>query len=148
MVINYNSAVIKRYLKDYKNLVYFKNGDFDIDYSTNNLSVIGKIKYSLDKKFDNLKIDLLKNNNLYKFGTTIEVKSSPLILKSIDYVKNKNQFSIIKASGNYLKNNAINLDHVSYSENENLSLFGNCDIKFALVILFLLNFTFPLKFSK
>ena len=90
LVINYDSAVIKRYLKDYKNLVYFKDGAFDIDYSTNNLSVIGKTKYSLDKKFDNLKFELLKNNNLYKFDTTVEVNSSSLLLKSIDYFKDKN----------------------------------------------------------
>ena len=119
LVIKYDSEVIKRYLKDYKNLVYFKNGTFDIDYSTNNLSVIGKTKYSLDKKFDNLKFDLLKNNNLYKFDTTIEVNSSPLLLKSIGYVKDKNQFSKIIAKGNYLKDNTINLDQVLYSENEN-----------------------------
>ena len=125
MVINYNSAVIKRYLKDYKNLVYFKDGAFDIDYSKKNLSVIGKTKYSLDKNFDNLKINLLKNNNLYKFDTTIELRSSPLILKSIDYVKNKNQFSIIKVRGNYLKDGTINLDQVLYSENEN-----NTSLKF------------------
>jgi len=117
--INYDSAVIKRYLKDYKNLVYFKEGTFDIDYSTDKLSVIGKTKYSLDKKFDNLKFELLKNNNLYKFDTTIEVNNSPLLLKSIDYFKDKNKFSVIIAKGNFLKNNKINLDQLLYSENEN-----------------------------
>ena len=119
LVINYDSAVIKRYLKDYKNLVYFKDGAFDIDYSTNNLSVIGKTKYSLDKKFDNLKFELLKNNNLYKFDTTVEVNSSSLLLKSIDYFKDKNQFSVIRAKGNFLKDSKINLDQLLYSENKN-----------------------------
>ena len=119
LVINYDSAIIKRYLKDYNNLVYFKDGAFDIDYSTNNLSVIGKTKYSLDKKFDNLKFELLKNNNLYKFDTTVEINSSPLLFKSIDYFKDKKQFSVIRAKGNFLKDSKINLDQLLYSENKN-----------------------------
>ena len=135
MAIDYDSTVIKRYLKDYKNLVYFKDGVFDIDYSKDNFSILGKAKYSLDKKFDNLEINLSKNNNLYRFNTTIELNSSPLILKSIDYAKDKNQFSKIKVKGDYLNDNIINLDQISYSENKNYFYLSNLKLNQKLKIL-------------
>ena len=135
LAIDYDSTVIKRYLKDYKNLVYFKDGVFDIDYSKDNFSILGKAKYSLDKKFDNLEINLSKNNNLYRFNTTIELNSSPLILKSIDYAKDKNQFSKIKVKGDYLNDNIINLDQISYSENKNYFYLSNLKLNQKLKIL-------------
>ena len=135
LVIDYDSTIIKRYLKDYKNLVYFKDGVFDIDYSKDNFSILGKAKYSLDKKFDNLEINLSKNNNLYRFNTTIELNSSPLILKSIDYAKEKNQFSKIKVKGDYLNDNIINLDQISYSENKNYFYLSNLKLNQKLKIL-------------
>ena len=135
LAIDYDSTVIKRYLKDYKNLVYFKDGVFDIDYSKDNFSILGKAKYSLNKKFDNLEINLSKNNNLYRFNTTIELNSSPLILKSIDYAKDKNQFSKIKVKGDYLNDNIINLDQISYSENNNYFYLSNLKLNQKLKIL-------------
>ena len=135
LAIDYDSTVIKRYLKDYKNLVYFKDGVFDIDYSKDSFSILGKAKYSLDKKFDNLEINLSKNNNLYRFNTTIELNSSPLILKSIDYAKDKNQFSKIKVKGDYLNDNIINLDQISYSENNNYFYLSNLKLNQKLKIL-------------
>ena len=135
LAIDYDSTVIKRYLKDYKNLVYFKDGVFDIDYSKDNFSILGKAKYSLDKKFDNLEINLSKNNNLYRFNTTIELNNSPLILKSIDYAKDKNQFSKIKVKGDYLNDNIINLDQISYSENKNYFYLSNLKLNQKLKIL-------------
>ena len=119
LVINYNSVVIKNYLKDYKNIVNLKNGIVDIDYSKNSIFIKGASKYSLDKDFDDLKFDILKNNNNFKFNTIFEINSSPLLLKAINYSKEKNDSSIIRVKGNYLKDNEINLDQILYSENNN-----------------------------
>jgi len=72
-----------------------------------------------DKDFDDLKFDILKNNNNFKFNTIFEINSSPLLLKAINYSKEKNDSSIIRVKGNYLKDNEINLDQILYSENNN-----------------------------
>ena len=119
LVINYNSVAIKNYLKDYKNIVNLKDGIVDIDYSKNSIFIKGASKYSLDKDFDDLKFDILKNNNNFKFNTIFEINSSPLLLKAINYSKEKNDSSIIRVKGNYLKDNEINLDQILYSENNN-----------------------------
>ena len=119
LVINYNSIVIKNYLKDYKNIINLKDGIVDIDYSKNSIFIKGASKYSLDKDFDDLKFDILKNNNNFKFNTIFEINSSPLLLKAINYSKEKNDSSIIRVKGNYLKDNEINLDQILYSENNN-----------------------------
>ena len=119
LVINYNSVVIKNYLKDYKNIINLKDGIVDIDYSKNSIFIKGASKYSLDKDFDDLKFDILKNNNNFKFNTIFEINSSPLLLKAINYSKEKNDSSIIRVKGNYLKDNEINLDQILYSENNN-----------------------------
>ena len=119
LIINYNSVVIKNYLKDYKNIVNLKDGIVDIDYSKNSIFIKGASKYSLDKDFDDLKFDILKNNNNFKFNTIFEINSSPLLLKAINYSKEKNDSSIIRVKGNYLKDNEINLDQILYSENNN-----------------------------
>ncbi len=119
LIINYNSVVIKNYLNDYKNIVNLKDGIVDIDYSKNSIFIKGASKYSLDKDFDDLKFDILKNNNNFKFNTIFEINSSPLLLKAINYSKEKNDSSIIRVKGNYLKDNEINLDQILYSENNN-----------------------------
>ena len=119
LVMNYNSVVIKNYLKDYKNIINLKDGIVDIDYSKNSIFIKGASKYSLDKDFDDLKFDILKNNNNFKFNTIFEINSTPLFLKAINYSKEKNDSSIIRVKGNYLKDNEINLDQILYSENNN-----------------------------
>ena len=119
LVVNYNSVVIKNYLMDYKNIINLKDGIVDIDYSKNSIFIKGASKYSLDKDFDDLKFDILKNNNNFKFNTIFEINSSPLLLKTINYSKEKNDSSIIRVKGNYLKDNEINLDQILYSENNN-----------------------------
>ena len=82
----------KNYLKDYKNIVNLKDGIVDIDYSKNSIFIKGASKYSLDKDFDDLKFDILKNNNNFKFNTIFEINSSPLLLKAINYSKEKKCF--------------------------------------------------------
>ena len=86
-----------------------KDGIVDIDYSKNSIFIKGLSKYSLDKDFDDLKFDILKNNNNFKFNIIFEINSSPLLLKAINYSKEKNDSSIIRLKGNYLKDNEINL---------------------------------------
>ena len=78
----------------------------------NSIFIKGASKYSLDKDFDDLKFDILKNNSNFKFNTTFEINNSPLLLKAINYSKEKNDSSIIRVKGNYLKDNEINLDQI------------------------------------
>ncbi|SVD07649.1 uncharacterized protein METZ01_LOCUS360503, partial [marine metagenome] len=119
LVLNYNSSKIKDYLKDYKDSVYLKDGNVDIDYSKKLISIKGSSQYSLDKKFDNLKFDILKNNNDYKFNVNIDINNSSLRVNEIKYVKEKNSNSSLIFKGSILNSNTIVLDKILFTENNN-----------------------------
>jgi hypothetical protein len=119
LVLNYNSSKIKDYLKDYKDSVYLKDGNVDIDYSKKLISIKGNSQYSLDKKFDNLEFDILKNNNDYKFNVNIDINNSSLRVDEIKYVKEKNSNSSLIFKGSTLNSNTIVLDKILFTENNN-----------------------------
>ncbi len=119
LILNYNSKIIKNYFNDYKNLIFFKDGYIKIDYSKENLSLKVSSKYSFDKKFDNLKFDILKTNNKYKFNTVINIDNSKITVKPINYIKKKQKSSVLKTEGYYLKNKLINFNKISYLEANN-----------------------------
>ena len=119
LVLNYNSSKIKDYLKDYKDSVHLKDGNVDIDYSKKLISIKGNSKYSLDKKFDNLEFDILKNNNDYKFNVNIDINNSSLRVDEIQYVKEKNSNSSLIFKGSILNSNTIVLDKILFTENNN-----------------------------
>ena len=119
LVLNYNSSKIKDYLKDYKDSVYLKDGNVDIDYSKKLISIKGNSQYSLDKKFDNLEFDILKNNNDYKFNVNLDINNSSLRVDEIKYVKEKNSNSSLIFKGSILNSNTIALDKILFTENNN-----------------------------
>ena len=118
--LKYNSNKLKKYLKEYKNVVFFKDGDLNIEYHSKKLSINGNSKYSLDKEFDNFEFSVLKKNNEYKFNADLEIKSSPLHIKEIEYEKSKNKFSLASIKGTYGKENILSLDNILFKENINL----------------------------
>ena len=85
----------------------------------NNISIKGLSKYSLGENFDDLKFNIIKKDDQYKFDSVIEINNSPIILKVINYIKEKQIPSSIRIKGNYLKNKAINLEQISYYEKDN-----------------------------
>tara|TARA_B100000029_G_scaffold246112_1_gene243131 strand:+ start:263 stop:2467 length:2205 start_codon:yes stop_codon:yes gene_type:complete len=119
LILNYNSEILKNYFKDYNNLIFFKNGNIEIDYSKKSLLIKGATKYSFDKEFDNLNFNLIKKNNLYRFDADINVNQSSLTIKEINYKKNKKKASAIKIKGHYLKDKLINFDQISFTEKNN-----------------------------
>ena len=117
--LSYKSDRIKKYLTNYNNLIYTKNGDISLDYYNNTLSIKGTSEYSLDKKFDNFKFDIKKNKNEYKFDTVIEINNNPISLKAINYNKKKNVFSSAIIKGEYFEDEGVNINQIKFNENDN-----------------------------
>ena len=115
----YKSDKIKEYVLNYNDTIILKDVKINLDYSDKNYSIMALSKYGFNKEFDNLKFNLIKKNDNYKFDSEIEINNSPLLLEFINYEKEKKKFSILEIKGNYL-NQKISFDKINYTENKNL----------------------------
>ena len=115
----YKSDKIKEYVLNYDDSIILKDIKINLDYSDKNYSIMALSKYGFNKEFDNLKFNLIKKNDNYKFDSEIEINNSPLLLEFINYEKEKEKFSILEIKGNYL-NQKISFDKINYTENKNL----------------------------
>ena len=115
----YKSDKIKEYVLNYNDSIILKDVKINLDYSDKNYSIMALSKYGFNKEFDNLKFNLIKKNDNYKFDSEIEINNSPLLLEFINYEKEKKKFSILEIKGNYL-NQKISFDKINYTENKNL----------------------------
>ena len=67
-----------------------------MNYKKNKTQIKAKGSYSFNDNFDGYEIDIINENDKYEFETSLDIKNNPIIIKEIDYDKNKDSFSTIK----------------------------------------------------
>ena len=73
------------------------------------------------KDLDRLKInyDILFKDGDYIFKTKIAINNNPLLIKFLNYSKEKNKKSSLEAQGLFKKNKSLIIDRVLFKESEN-----------------------------
>ena len=119
LLVRYKSQRLKKILINYNDKIETKNNLIDIEFNKNKLNFNTTGSYSFNNKFDKFNITILKNKKNFKFNSKIEIKNNPIILKDINYKKEKDIFANVEFAGEYLKNKKIKFKDFNYSENHN-----------------------------
>ena len=125
VLVNYKSSQLRKIFPNFSNSFKLKNNLIEIEFYKNKLKIISKGDYSFKNEYDKYKLEILKNNNDLIFDTSVEIVTSPIILKNLNYKKKKNSFSKIKLNGKLFKNKNIKFENIILTESQNKFLLSN-----------------------
>ena len=125
VLFNYKSSQLSKIFPNFNNSFKLKNTLIEIEFSKNKLKIISKGDYSLKNDYDKYKLEILKNSNDLIFDTSIEIVTSPIVFKNLNYEKKKNTFSKIKLNGKLFENKNIKFENIILSEGQNKFLLSN-----------------------
>ena len=123
--IDYISSKLRKRIPNYKDYILLNSDYLEFDHKNSKTQIKAKGSYSFNDQFDNYEINIINEKDKYDFQTSIDLKNNPIVIKEIDYVKNKDYFSIIKLKGNYIKNKDLKIEDILYLEDKNTIAISN-----------------------
>ena len=137
-----NSLKLKSYIPNYDGLFKLNDHKILLVFNKDQLSFTGKGKFFIDKIFDEIDYDILLKDGDYIFKTKIALNNNPLLIKFLNYNKEKNKSSSLELEGLFKKNkslifnkilfeevaNKILLEEVSLNENFKINYLKNLEL--------------------
>ena len=114
--------------------IKLENHKIKINYNKDQLTIDGQGDIFLIDNIEQLKYNIIKDNNQFLFDTKLSIKNNPLIIKSLDYEKKKGVNLIILINGDLKKNGSIEFKSISLEENKNKILINNLELSPTLKI--------------
>ena len=116
--ISHNDSNLKRFLPEYKDIMFFKDNLIKINLNKKIKDIKLKGLYSLNNNLsDSYKIDLIQNSETLDFDANINLNNLFLNFKSLDYKKNKKINSNLIIKGRYKDD--LKFNQIEYKENLN-----------------------------
>ena len=137
-----NSLKLKSYIPNYNGLFKLNDHKIVLAFNKDQLSFTGKGKFFIDKISDEIDYDILLKDGDYIFKTKIALNNNPLLIKFLNYSKEKNKISSLELEGFFKKNkllffnkilfeevaNKILLEEVSLNENFKINYLKNLEL--------------------
>ena len=137
-----NSLKLKSYIPNYNGLFKLNDHKIVLAFNKDQLSFTGKGKFFIDKISDEIDYDILLKDGDYIFKTKIALNNNPLLIKFLNYNKEKNKNSSLELEGLFKKNkslifnkilfeevaNKILLEEVSLNENFKINYLKNLEL--------------------
>ncbi len=123
-IINLNYLKLNNFLKLKSNLpninndIIFKNHDIKLEYSKNNLNIIGSGNIFLQEAPDIFQYDLKKNKKEFIFDTNLKISKNPFVIDLLNYQKDEKSILGLSLKGKINKND-IFLKEMLLTENKN-----------------------------
>ncbi len=128
----------------HKKTIELKDHEIDLEFDKSNLSLKGKGKFLIDKKFDSINYDIRSDNKDINFATNINLKNTPINFKLLNFKKNNKENAELNINGIYYKNKFIKINKFSFKESKNIffieDLNLNSEYKFNSVKIIKLDF--------
>ncbi len=115
-----NNLDLKSLFPDIENLISLKNHKLQINYKKDNLNISGSGNIFFQKKADNIKYKIFKNNNNLDFDTKLDIKDNVFILDFLNYKKKNKSDLIIEVKGEHKINKGILFKKINLVEYENV----------------------------
>ena len=115
----FNNLKLKSYIPNYNGLFRLNDHKISLAFNKDQLSFTGRGKFFIDKIYDEIDYDILLKEGDYIFKTKIEINNNPLLIKFLNYSKEKNKRSSLKAEGLFKKNKSIIFNKILFEELEN-----------------------------
>ena len=137
-----NSLKLKSYIPNYNGLFKLNDHKIVLAFNKDQLSFTGKGKFFIDQISDEIDYDILLKDGDYIFKTKIALNNNPLLIKFLNYSKEKNKSSSLELEGLFKKNkslifnkilfeevaNKILLEEVSLNENFKINYLKNLEL--------------------
>ena len=137
-----NSLKLKSYIPNYNGLFKLNDHKIVLAFNKDQLSFTGKGKFFIDQISDEIDYDILLKDGDYIFKTKIALNNNPLLIKFLNYNKEKNKSSSLELEGLFKKNkslifnkilfeevaNKILLEEVSLNENFKINYLKNLEL--------------------
>jgi len=137
-----NSLKLKSYIPNYDGIFKLHDHKIVLVFNKDQLSFTGKGKFFIDKISDEIDYDILLKDGDYIFKTKIALNNNPLLIKFLNYSKEKNKSSSLELEGLFKKNkslifnkilfeevaNKILLEEVSLNENFKINYLKNLEL--------------------
>tara|TARA_B100000579_G_scaffold422677_1_gene424949 strand:+ start:708 stop:2915 length:2208 start_codon:yes stop_codon:yes gene_type:complete len=128
----------------HKKTIELKDHEIELEFDKSNLSLKGKGKFLIDKKFDSINYDIRSDNKDINFATNINLKNTPINFKLLNFKKNNKENAELNINGVYYKNKFIKINKFSFKESKNIffieDLNLNSEYKFNSVKIIKLDF--------
>ena len=106
-------------------LIYLKDHQINVNYKDKNLSIKGLGKIKLEKEFDEIDYNILKNKNKFEFKTNLNLYKTLFKIDQLNYKKNKKTNTELNIVGDYEKNKGLNLYELSIVEKNSHIIIKN-----------------------
>ena len=114
-----NSLKLKSYIPNYDGLFKLNDHKIVLNFNKDQLSFTGKGKFFIDKISDEIDYDILLKDGDYIFKTKIALNNSPLLIKFLNYSKEKNKSSLLELEGLFKKNKSLIFNKILFEEATN-----------------------------
>ena len=111
---------IKIIFPSHKKTIELKDHEIELEFHKSNLSLKGKGKFLIDKKFDSINYDIRSDNKDINFATNINLKNTPINFKLLNFKKNNKENAELNINGVYYKNKFIKINKFSFKESKNI----------------------------
>ena len=128
ILVNYNSQRIKKYFNNFENQIKLSNSKINFNLNNSDFKINLKSKYSIKDKEDEVFLKIKKEKQNYIFDTNIDLNSTEIQIKELDYKKKINIKSTLHLNGIYKKNKEIFFNEIKFKENEKSLLIKNLDL--------------------
>ncbi len=130
---------LKSYIPNYKGLLKLNDHKIILAFNKDQISFTGSGKLFIDKISDKIDYDIFFKDGDYIFNTKIEINNNPLLIKFLNYNKEKNKKSSLEAKGLFKKNKSLIIDRILFEESENKILLEGVSLNENLKINYLNN---------
>ena len=114
-----NSTKLKSYIPNYDGLFKLNDHKIVLAFNKDQLSFTGKGKFFIDKISDEIDYDILLKDGDYIFKTKIALNNNPLLIKFLNYNKEKNKSSSLELEGLFKKNKSLIFNKILFEEEAN-----------------------------
>ena len=111
-----NSLKLKSYIPNYDGLFKLNDHKIVLAFNKDQLSFTGKGKFFIDKISDEIDYDILLKDGDYIFKTKIALNNNPLLIKFLNYNKEKNKRSSLELEGLFKKNKSLIFNKILFEE--------------------------------
>ncbi len=118
-VIFINDYNLENFFPKINKNIKFLDHLLEIDYGKEGLKLKGKGDVLLQKNNDKISYSIINKKKEYNFSALIKIKDNPLVIKFLDYKKNKKNEFILNLMGNKNLNDQVTFDLISVTEGKN-----------------------------
>jgi hypothetical protein len=109
---------LKPFFPKLDEVISLKDQQIEINYSKNELSILGKGEIKLSNEFEQIDFNILKIKDEYKFNTKIDLEKTLLNIDFLNFEKKDKLKTKIDISGIYNSNKLINLKKLAISNKD------------------------------